>query len=321
MLDPLGLLCATPNGIASVRQLFLIRAEHVVDIPEPDPDTYTVTTVSILPGTAFLEYQFEPDQLGFFTETSAGPSGTSYRHIITAIRQGMKKAVAEELQRLMDGAYVAIIRTFENQVLIVGTPAAPLQFRSEYTSGPARNDSHTNTWRIEAVSDRPAFHMDGNIEPPDEMVIPIARLAVTESGACAYRITAGNSRNVAGALITALSSAPTLQYDFIYLGVIMARARIAPNANAAVIGNWTLISGSKSSADFKFEFVDRFTGTGFDFNWNPIDLGGVLPDQQVEIVLRIIEGAATSLPSSTGIVFTCAPGIGTMIIGRTFMVD
>ncbi len=321
MLDPLGLLCAVPNGIAAVRQLFIIRAEHVVEIPEPDPDTYTVTTVSILPGTAFLEYEFDPDQLGFFTETSSTPSGTKYRHIITGLRQGMKREVAEELQRLMGGAYVAIIRTFENQVLIVGSIASPLQFISEYTSGPARNDTHTNTWRFEAVSDRPAFHMNANIEPPDESVVPVARLAVTESGACAYRITAGNSRNVAGAFITSLSSAPTLQYDFIYLGVIMARARIAPNANAAVIGNWTLISGTKSSADFKFEFVDQFTGTGFDFNWNPIDLGGVLPDQQIEVVLRIIEGSATSLPSATGIVFTCAPGIGTMIIGRTFMVD
>lgn len=320
-LSPMGLACATPNGIASVRQLFLIRAEHVIEIPEPDPLTYTVSAISIMPGTGFVEYEFDPDTVGFSSDPRPGPSGTSYTHSIRTLRQGLSRAVAEEIQKLIGSGYVAIIRTFEGEVLVVGSQWAPLTFQHEFTSGSARNDTHTNTWRLEAFSDRPAFHMDSTIEPPNEVVVPVARLLVTEAGDCLYTLAAGGSMRINGQAITALTSGLLLEYEFRYLSIVLARARIAPNANAAIAASWTLVAGSKSPADWVFEFVDRFTGTGFSFQWNPVDLGGVLPEQQIHIVLRVIESGTISLPSDTGIVFTCAPGIGTMIIERTFLID
>lgn len=131
-----------PNGGGQV-ELLVIRARHVENIPDPDPNTTTITSnIAFVADNVFAKWDFAIDT-GVLKHNSSGEQGSqavSYDVEVT-VPKG-RPEVDKIIEESLNGKFIVVVRDDNNYVRILGTKRRPMTFTHEYDSGTKFNDKN-----------------------------------------------------------------------------------------------------------------------------------------------------------------------------------
>jgi len=289
ILDSLG--CADqPNLGGSYHTLWVLRWQDVEEVPHVCDGSETSLPITIKPGTASVSYKFLPDTLRYRERPKKSPHGTYIEYVVEGFRPKMSPAHEHEICKLMKGYYILIYEDANGYVRLLGDKTHPMIFTPSGDTGKSGKDTNGIDWQFKGIGLCPSIFMDPSIPPPNESVIPLAKLTATGPDAlCIYQLTALGSKTTDDVLITAATPAATavLQYSFFKGSENIYNVEIAPDADATLIGSWTILPfGTRSSAQFEAEVVDYIQagGTGFAFD---LSMDGLTAAFGVGVLIRV----------------------------------
>lgn len=303
-----SLVCETGAIAGSKTTIWVMKARHVASVPTSCKGEEVSEPVQILSGTASVPYHFPHDTLSFQEPQKYGPGGEYFELILEGYRDKISPHHQHEICKLAPGYYIVIYQDANGYVRLIGTPDKPLRFTSFADTGKSGQDQNGVLWRFYGVSKCPSIFMDPSIEPPNELLIPFARLNLFEdsvNGDCFYKLSASGSRLGNGTNITSTTPIGTavLNYYFYYGSTLLYHATIGADEDATNILNWNYQSGTRSAAEFEAEIVDNivFGGIGFLFSLDLHYLSILDSPNTLRVQLVIDDWEEVSLPAQISV--------------------
>jgi hypothetical protein len=303
-----ALYCEKSSLGGSKEYLWVMRAEHVSSIPSVCNGEETSEPIQIKSGTASVCYKFPHETLGFKENQRYGPGGEYFEIILEGFRDRIAPHHQHEICKLAPGYYLVIYQDANGYVRLLGTPDKPLRFTSQADTKKQRGELNGVLWRFYGVSKCPAIFMDPSIEPPNELLIPLANLNINRNfalGSCFWQLSASGSQLSDGTAITAATVYGTavLTYLFYYGNILLYEVTIGPDEDATNTANWNYIGGARSQSDFEAQIVDNIVagGTGFSFTVDLAPLSIMDSGSALTIDLVVDDWSQMSSPSRKSI--------------------
>lgn len=284
-------------------RIWVIRWEDVLYVPKSVRGAVIPTSdpVLIKPNTAFRHYDLQKDSVGWQEDSKETPHGTYYDQVLSGFRPKNEPVHSYEIQKLNPGYYILYFTDNEGQTRLLGDLDYPFRFSSKSAIDANPGGTNGADWEFRAKSKKPVPFVDPATDIPNEIQIPFAKLnvlqsAVSKANPCLVVVTAYGSMEADGTLISGLTSGHTLWYSFSFGNDVLYKAYIQPGALATIAGNWTYVSGSRSSSDFQSEIVSNIQlgGLGIDFEFDSQGIGSFNSPTILTISLYINDGVSDS---------------------------
>jgi hypothetical protein len=269
--------CGSPSG-GSVRKLYAIRAHEVIYMPGCCNETHSLTgQIEIAGNTAFKKYEFNLGELYFEEIGEDTPSGPLFQQEIFGNANAVNKEIVAEINRMTGGEYILWVELYSGEVRVVGTPENPAQLLNNIRHGRSLREVPRTDWRFYRKASRPACYVvdeDGNTPTaPNTLPVPSANLFVAvEANPCEPASITATAVLTDGSQVstTTLPAVAFLIYSFGPPNAPWYTASIPCNADPAVRGSWSYISGTRSQTQFWEEVPDQvLSGNALTFAINP----------------------------------------------------
>ena len=296
------LICEGEGEAGSFETLWVIPAWAVISTPFPSRDPST-EPINIVAGSTSTAYKFQVGTVGYREESQNGVAGSYNNILIEGYRNKITPHHLHEIRKLKAGYYIVIHQDANGLVRCHGTKDKPLIFAWTSNTGKTGSDRAGVEWRFSGVSKDVSAVMDATIPPPNQLLLPDARLRVLSFSPCSKIFSINGSKESDGTPLDTQSTSVKLEYTFIHGPNILYKGLITPNLSAATFSNWTITEGTRVSTDFETQIVDQVTsGSGASLRMDMSTLSSTLPlPGNITIELRIKEGSLFSPPASVDV--------------------
>ena len=217
MIDPCileSLGCDSPSLGGSHHTIWVLRHSDVEVVPKVCDGSVTSLPIQIKPGTASVSYKFQPDTLRFRERPKKSPHGPYTEYILQGFRPNMSPQHEHEICKLTKGYYIIIYEDANGYIRLLGDLTHPMLFTGQADTGKSAKEENGIDWEFRGISTCPAIFLDPAIPPPNELVIPTAKISSTGPVGCVYSISAHGSKTTDDVLITAATTGATATFTY-----------------------------------------------------------------------------------------------------------